>query len=35
MTLGTLVSYGLNPINELKTNLKWSDKNIFYPRQDQ
>ena len=25
----------LNSINELEANLKWSDKNIFYPIQNQ
>ena len=35
ITLCTLASYGLNSINELEANLKWSDKNIFYPMQDQ
>ena len=35
ITLCTLTPYGLNPINELEANLKWSDKNIFYPMQDQ
>ena len=35
ITLCTLAPYGLNSINELEANLKWSDKNIFYPMQDQ
>ena len=35
ITLSTLVPYGLNSINELEANLKWSDKNIFYPMQNQ
>ena len=34
ITLYTLAPYGLNSINELEANLKWSDKNIFYPLQD-
>ena len=33
--LCTLAPYGLNSINELEANLKWSDKNIFYPLLDQ
>ena len=32
--LCTLIPYGMNSINELEANLKWSDKNIFYPSQD-
>ena len=32
--LCTLLPYGLNSINELEANLKWSDKNVFYPDQD-
>ena len=32
--LCTLKPYGMNTINELEANLKWSDKNIFYPNQD-
>ena len=35
ITLFTLAPYGLNSINELDANLKWSDKNIFYSIQDQ
>ena len=35
ITLCTLAPYGLNSINELEANLKWNDKNIFYPMQDQ
>ena len=35
ITLCTLAPYGLNSINELEANLKWSDKNIFYPMLDQ
>ena len=35
ITLSTLAPYGLNSINELEANLKWSDKNIFYSMQDQ
>ena len=35
ITLCTLAPYGLNSFNELEANLKWSDKNIFYPMQDQ
>ena len=35
ITLCTLAPYRLNSINELEANLKWSDKNIFYPMQDQ
>ena len=31
----TLAPSGLNSINELEANLKWSDKNICYPMQDQ
>ena len=30
-----LIPYGMNSINELEANLKCSDKNIFYPNQDQ
>ena len=33
--LSTLASYGLNPINKSRANLKWIDKNIFYLMQDQ
>ena len=33
ITLCTLSTYGLNSINELEANLKWSD--IFYAMQDQ
>ena len=32
--LCTLLPYGMNSINELEANLKWSDKNVFYPKQD-
>ena len=32
--LCTLQPYGLNSINELECNLKFCDKNIFYPTQD-
>ena len=32
--LSTLLPYGMNSINELEANLKWSDKNAFYPEQD-
>ena len=35
ITLWTLAPYGLNSINKLEENLKWSDKNIFYSMQDQ
>ena len=35
ITLCTLAPYGLNSINELEADLKWNDKNIFYPMQDQ
>ena len=35
ITLCMLGPYGLNSINELEANLKWNDKNIFYPMQDQ
>ena len=35
ITLCTLVPYGLNSINELEANLKWSEKDIFYSMQDQ
>ena len=33
--LYTLAPYGLNAINELEGNVKWSDKNIFCPMQGQ
>ena len=32
--LCTLKPYGMNSINELEANLKWSDKQIFFPEQD-
>ena len=32
--LCTLIPHGLNSINELEANLKWSHKNVFYPEQD-
>ena len=35
ITLYMQVPCGLNLINELETNLKWSGKKIFYPIQDQ
>ena len=35
ITLCTLAPYGLNSINKLEANLKWSDKNIFYLMQNQ
>ena len=35
ITWCTLAPYVLNSVNELDANLKWSDKNIFYPMQDQ
>ena len=31
INLCTLYPYGMNSINELEVNLKWGDKNIFYP----
>ena len=35
ISLCTLAPYGINSIIELEANLKWRDKNIFYPMQDQ
>ena len=35
ITLCTQAPCGLNLINELETNLKWSGKKIFYPIRDQ
>ena len=35
VTLCTLVPHGLNSTNELEADLKWSDRNIFYPGEDQ
>ena len=35
ITLYKLAPYGLNSIYELEANLKYSDKNSFYPIQDQ
>ena len=35
ITWCTLAPYVLNSVNELDVNLKWSDKKIFYPMQDQ
>ena len=35
VTLYTLAPYRLNSIHELEANLKYSDKNSFYPIQDQ
>ena len=31
INLSTLEPYGMNSINELEANLKYGDKNIFYP----